>query len=1195
MNALVSYDGADITSSIVKYSRQQQICTGIGNALFTLKINAPITPQTYKEVILYEGDIKKGTYIVAEYTKNVPEGTLTLNCQDYSKRVQDYFIDKTTTVTTPVLARDLIAQFLTEAGVTYSFNTSDPGNYVNNNSVFGLTDALSTITALLQMNGWYMYFDPEKVAQIGRFNYDSDTANMTLTGDEVSNFSSVKKDTMFRNRVVVWGMGNPETQSWVFAEIDQHGRFENEYDQNDVRSVVVANGDIPDNSVAMTIARQAIEEFTKINFEVSITAIGPQNIAIGDQIFLDTEQLQFLGRVTTIGSELSYTGHTTNIVLNQRCPRLFSYFDFGGYVYIGTEDQGVWRKHLKYEHIWTDYSEGLTSSGISDLYVTNGKLACTTYDGKLWQRNVTESGWVQVTMSGMTRFGHPISEAQLDFVGVTINNADSTIYSIANLKGAVLGGENCYFLSKSGSGGTLENVNYLEDFIITGIDIDTDNTNPVLTVLVGGKIYVDHNIVRNTSRDFERFEDNRLSDLKNGISRSRRNYQRSHPGWDDGQMQGTVTTFWGDYAYQFIRTYIGSPLFDHIFTGIQRQNIRLSYPDNINDPNYKFLNYYGTGVNLGKDADSLALIDFDKVVAAGANGRGIDIFDYWPTVMSLSNFSTGSIQVFPPTLNFQVDLVGGGFYATPNAFVVGVARRSTCVLTGLIYNGRTDKTLSDETNGDVIVNPFIWSAPHVNGGMIACAMNVNGVTYGVYVSSEVKNTTGSPQGYSYRTFGFRYGVDLRTGDIVNKNFEKLLYNTQVIPSPLSVSGGWYLSRPGAIGVDYVERAFYFSAVFLDWRDGELGRRLYKLNFDGLDISEVELFSPDGCIGNDKRFYFYTGSKIYRPTDLDHEICTLPAGAVISSNLDNYTNMGVFSLWVPLPNPDNVAHYEAYEFDPEFGTYSLLDKLNTNGYIDFDSIEAGLGGYDFRGDKLIIGGDSQWVLFPEFPEDFQLTANIPMTLIARSGIINSGLWNTRTFDYSTAMSVPAKIEISNYSPYAVYGKPPVTYINSMNFSISGYVENPSGILYMSDTAGVGTWDYNPPLPSSGNVIDVRSYQHMVNASGIELVTIFTQETMPSSGVVASGLHSVYTLTKNVSDVYERGILETFSGIPTFIETGNYGDQPYIFVAVSGVTLSGNSSFYQRDRQDGTTASGVFNLYNDHLPNSRITVIRVDNRI
>jgi hypothetical protein len=1206
MDVQILYDGEDITHQVTSYTRQQQICTGIGVATFTLTRDNNIEPQTYKEFVLYESGVKKGTYVVTDFTDSVPSGTVAFGCQDYSKRLQDYFISETTLITAPTTARSLIVRYLEEAGVSYNFNTVESGNLVNNQSTFGLSDALSTITQLLQMNGWYMYFNPDNVAQIGRFQFEAETVDGTVDDTNVIQFSTTNNDTMFRNRVVVWGMGDPMTGNWVHAEINETGLYPNEYDSRDTRSIVISNPYIPDDATAMSIAAKAIREFAKSNYEVSIDIIGPQDIVLGDQIFLDSYFQQFLGTVTTIGSNADTEGNITHIVLNQRCPRLFSYYDYGGYVYIGTEGSGVWRKHMNYDHTWTDYSTGLTNLYVTDLYVANGMLVCTTQDGSLWQRWVGASTWSRVLVSGMTPEGEEITQDNLFFVACTINSTDTTVYALANIVGAVVGLSSCYLLTKNGQVGVLEQVNYLGDYSVVGIDVDTDNSIPIITCIVGGELFPDNRNVRNTERHFNSFEFDDLSDLKQNHMNVRGHYQRTITDAIGGWWQSDQKVFWGDYVYQFNRQYIFLDKDRHSWVSITRKNLRMdqlglqAVPPDFVTVGFDLANGLGD-----VDDPFIALID-ENIAVVGCMQTGITIesnspFYPYPSNIRVINFLDSTCQELPITFPGGFTLRGGGIYALPNKYLVIIGHAGLKVI-GYIFDMENGELLSSPL-GDIIIPPFTEDDMDDFNFGIGTISNVDGVIFGIAGGTAVLEDDIHHYSAIAKTFTFAYGYNLKYRKRINKRrefseWEKLWF---MVEDRIEISGS-AIALAYPFGVDYKKQRAYFhvdidgsDALYISYIDFENYTILSDTQTINLIVGSLDTEPYLGTVTNLETFYFTRGDDLYLPENMILPIYSgNPPGGRFSQSADSETGEVLYTIWVPLPNTENQEHYEIYAVNPLTNTQTLISKDVVVAYDQFRSTRDWHEiPFEFRSNKLSIGGDSQYVILPEVETPRNMTLPLMYTLLATaSGVTTSGSWTGRSFSFSTNMLLPAKIEVSYYSPYALYGA--VTIPASGIITYSGIAG--SGMLFMSSTAQPGSWNINiPGLAGSGIVRDVRSFKSLTY-SGYKYSTIFTQEGAVPSGVIVPSGYTAITEIEETDEGLIPGIYATFSGQVQMLETTHMYDQQYVFASISGISTSGSPriTFYQKDGGVGQF-SGNFTERSTNLPQSAITVIRVDNRV
>ena len=172
MNIAIKHDGVNINEYCISYEREHKICTGIGQLELTLSLTYPTTINPWDEIDVWENGSFQVRYYVSSVSKSQPNGTITLECQDKSKRLVDYFIPDQYTIDYPSYTGYWIKKFLTEAGVTYSFTVPDTGKLLSNYTTMGLAPAYEQIMTLLQLSGWYMYFDGNGVAKIGTLTSD---------------------------------------------------------------------------------------------------------------------------------------------------------------------------------------------------------------------------------------------------------------------------------------------------------------------------------------------------------------------------------------------------------------------------------------------------------------------------------------------------------------------------------------------------------------------------------------------------------------------------------------------------------------------------------------------------------------------------------------------------------------------------------------------------------------------------------------------------------------------------------------------------------------------------------------------------------------------------------------------------------------------------------------------------------------
>ncbi len=93
MNVVIKHNGTAITQYVTNYSREQDICEGVGTASLTLDRSARTRNfTTYDTITITEEGVKKGTYYIYDISEAIPTNEIIINCQDATKLLQDYFI-----------------------------------------------------------------------------------------------------------------------------------------------------------------------------------------------------------------------------------------------------------------------------------------------------------------------------------------------------------------------------------------------------------------------------------------------------------------------------------------------------------------------------------------------------------------------------------------------------------------------------------------------------------------------------------------------------------------------------------------------------------------------------------------------------------------------------------------------------------------------------------------------------------------------------------------------------------------------------------------------------------------------------------------------------------------------------------------------------------------------------------------------
>lgn len=560
MDVLIKHEGTTVTTDVVSYEREHRICTGIGTLRVVFEDTTAEDFSPGDTIDIHENGDFKVRYYVSDVSHSVPDAQITLECQDKSKYIVDYFIPESYTIEEPSYTRFWIEKFLDEAGVDYDFQTSGPGQLLSNFMQLGLQSAYDQVMQLLQLSGWYMFFDGNGTAIIGSLKTDLGSTQGTLNTTDITSASRQSDDKMLRNRAVVWGAYDPVDQEYAFADVTVHTPWN--YNHNDLRTMVISNSNIPNRSSAFSIANTLLKEFARITVEKHIVATGARNFLLGDAIRVRSHVWSGKGVITTFGVSMSRDGLQTRIILDERCPRLFGFFDYGDYVYVSTFGDGVWRKHIRFDHTWEDFSDGFTDMRITDLHIADEVFSAVGASGEMYFNLETDTPWTKIGFdslmssaddevpvgSGITNF-----EAYSGVMGrATIVDRDfhRVLYAVDTWSGLNMGD---YYLTLSGLyqgltpvgfvySGTLDDsrgwivsydihngtfneeypISVSGNFNIRVFDVENDGKNDFVSVYVGREAMIPFYDIDHNFGMFTSFPTTGTNDSRNivGIDRS---------------------------------------------------------------------------------------------------------------------------------------------------------------------------------------------------------------------------------------------------------------------------------------------------------------------------------------------------------------------------------------------------------------------------------------------------------------------------------------------------------------------------------------------------------------------------------------------------------------------------------------------------------------------------------------------------
>lgn len=503
MNVVVTLNDGDITNYVVNISTNQQVCTGIGTMELALSGNFPLELLTWDIIKLYEDGDLIGTYNISQISYDSPEYLINIQAQDDSKKLQDYFIADDYTVDDASTNQYWIEKFLEEATVSYYIPEDLTPVMVSNNTYMGKCTAYEQMVQLLQMSGWYMYFSNSNVCIIGKITTDFEPTAFFDDTDIIS-IKTTRSDKILRNRAVVWGSADKNNQNWVFADVTRSTPWDY---GNDSRAAVLSNSSISSTAAAYSMAYRMLDEWAQLLFTKELVVHGPRQAVLGDIVYVESMLYEGIGVVTSIGTTVGAGGHTTTMILDEKCPRLFGIFAFGSRVYAGTWGDGVKRKPIKYSSAWQNYKVSLTDLFVKDLSCNSGVLSCVTENGSAFISKEYDGYWKPVTLSGVTISGVTTSGALKaractqdkrtnnirlltdtssepnffdDYARTTFSGGDAYVLDITPKN--ILVGVYPIVLSqlKNAPSGVLTASG------VTGIDIDNDMFNDYVSVMVTG-------------------------------------------------------------------------------------------------------------------------------------------------------------------------------------------------------------------------------------------------------------------------------------------------------------------------------------------------------------------------------------------------------------------------------------------------------------------------------------------------------------------------------------------------------------------------------------------------------------------------------------------------------------------------------------------------------------------------------------
>ena len=1227
MNVTIKHQGVNVTGFCIRYERIHKICTGIGtlNIEFADSINRTFSP--WQSIDIYENGDFKVRYYVSSVEHAISRGTYVLDCQDNSKRIVDYFIPDTYLIDYPSYTGYWIQFFLNEAGVDCEFTVNPTGALLSNYTQLGLTTVYEQVTTLLQMSGWYMYFDGNGKAIIGSLTTDLAEDRASVGKTDILNISVESNDKMLRNKALVFGAYDAYTGTNAKASVIVHTPWN--YDHRDIRTVVISNSNIPDSDTAYGMANQIVKEFARITVEKHITLWGARDFNLGTALRVTSNVWKGRGLVTTFGVSMSKQGLVTDVVLDERCPRLFGFFDFGDYVYVATMGSGIWKKHLKFDPTWYDFSSGLTCMEITDMHIKDGLFGAVSSSGDPFYA-IDSTPWHKITLSGLESSMEDIVSSGVSYTpavfsglysrATIIDKIENTVkFGIDNvpmlntgdyfIDGAAVGsgittsGYRSWIVEYDVLGGDLQGTPYpvslSGNYEFRVVDLENDGLHDYVSVATPGSegpvtTGTDHNFGHHYTQPFASSKDYNAFSI--------------YP--DTASIAEINSGYRGDADFSSLR--------------VQNKNSLIAIDDQISG--------YSFTITVG--ADKVARKNkYERTF----NGLTWDVTRTQTTSSALGSLNT-VIGIYPD--------LGADTYRVFNYKLIGATPGST---TSVEFYYADWNALSNSWGTNTLIQSI--TMPGVSTGYDVRNFVWDSVVSGNNIKFLYALVRSQANSFSFTDASYLYigvitvqmsipGTPLATDNTLleyitdNIGSDYYYFAIQSDPDssiplavdPTSIYLNFHIFQDGS-GIKILGRAETFRND-TNTADDQFGTK--EILFSGNDTvvqyneiyTDVQTQNPYTGIRRFQRLYLGNNSQLTATTSFISGQDTIATGNSFAFNgttFYTYSSPGtstppkylnpanIYPIFANNVNQyivkdDSVFPYVWYVYSADsFSQTDTISPLNANTDTwGFSSM--GIGGFG----ESVYAYLSDWLLGEDFLvpynfSSFDVTKKVTPSQVPSLSrpTLNFGNFFIQDANYTIAQPVSDVLYLDLGNPdwqaatYLVLQRDGYnfTVIEEEAYPIRVDISNNSPLLTVGsgDATFVSNYIYDSeltviePVPSGTQQVNDYRYTFMepiLGSGGVSATILY---------VYGSGIFGSDALT------YSGGFTQMFdvpSGIGTKIETSNFGaDGQYIFITVSGITYSGMSQgFYQMNPGEFS-----FTDFNNGFPQSRATIIRLDDAL
>lgn len=1161
MTFTLEWQSTDITDEVILYQRTVAICEGTKTLTLELK-DTGRDFGSWEELTPYEDGNKIGKFFIKDIDTSF-NGKIKMTAQDSSMRLERYFEEKIWHPNYVSTARYWIELWLDRAGVSYNFNTSSNGAVLNKNATFGRENTYNLIVPMLQQSGWYMIFDENDVLQIGKLDVDTKSVTESYDETDIIDISFRKNDSTARNRVVVWGGMDRVSETWITGVAEAETDWQ--IDNNDKRSTVISSNAIKNYPTAYTIANNILQKVIDPLKEKTLTLTGFRDVQVGQLVYVESRVFSGSGLITDINVNFSSnSGYTTNLILDRKCPRLFAYFVWDGYVYVGTNGSGIYRKALE-ATTFSNYSSGLDDLDIKDLYISDS-IFVTVAGTNAYKSTVAMGYWSQLNPGTVIDHeGNEYEESEIEAVACTIDDEGTIIVAYNHSEQEI-----SWVVHYSPYSGAIRKRQVIttDDNTLEVYDLDNTGDTSVLAVkqLMPGNDSEKKGEMPSSYIPTDGDMRFRLSDENgNEIGYGRVHNQWSHfhstdyftsypdsihqdldlrnRGGSEPPYYGPTLTY-GKWNYYIYKSYWS--LDDEYKAYAQRHDAH----DGVPTTNIRFDPYdvsFISRANRGAyyryavyDEDTIIALDSTEVYAIDFSQES---YSQVGTLTEKTEWCDSEEQVWGP-------------------YILGVWNRNN-ILTFLYYYSTIDYyDVSVQTTNEYYVSYYDGSV--TNYGEVAsypygslCVEypeDSGNIGIAAYHSSIVRGQLS--QNYVHM------GVYSNKFDKPLEEDDKSLINKRLASYAIDLQGGGDILK-GTLtpSTDYAfshtnsDHAVFPVSLNMRFNDGFSN---YKYTVDGGGIYEESGSWSETAQGLDSYVKWEGG------------LAKVSAAGALTV-LD-----GSFPISSLTYDPDNISPVAS---DTDGTIVYWSSALNSGIVIENDTdlvqikpntVPPSINDFiTLVGNRIVTGAEvitvSGYLVTDDTPETSGTTITTAGTSIIKDNYsLDDFTVTSGNYIFPTILSgIPgtANVEISKSVPTFVHTDP-----------------SPNSYAYSNFTLASGDWNYLGTAYREP-ITDARVY---ISQSG-SLVNGFRIAVAPQNG---TNLKSVNSYLDEEYTAIFSGAIVTSGNLPLYkLETSN-GIEPYFFASTSGEP----SQFFQKN-----TGEDTFTEYSSGLPNNNITIIRLDDRI